>query len=46
MIGHVWSADLAATLRELYPELIDQGYSLATVSKIMLGTLDDEDTRD
>jgi polysaccharide deacetylase 2 family uncharacterized protein YibQ len=32
MIGHTWSADLAATLTELYPEFIGQGYSLATVS--------------
>lgn len=42
VIGHVWSNELAATLIELYPELIDQGFSLTTVSRIMLGTFEDE----
>ena len=27
MIGHVWSSELAATLEELYPELIAQGFT-------------------
>ncbi|MDR3341287.1 MAG: divergent polysaccharide deacetylase family protein [Treponema sp.] len=36
MIGHTWSAELAATLEELYPELIEQGYSLTTISRIMM----------
>jgi polysaccharide deacetylase 2 family uncharacterized protein YibQ len=40
MIGHVWSAELAQTLMELYPELVNEGYSLSTISKIMVG---DED---
>jgi hypothetical protein len=35
MIGHTWSAELAATLTELYPELIGQGYSLTTVSRYL-----------
>ncbi|GAB1482222.1 hypothetical protein MASR2M78_10370 [Treponema sp.] len=42
MIGHAWSTELAATLHELYPELVAQGFSLATISRIMLGTWDDE----
>jgi polysaccharide deacetylase 2 family uncharacterized protein YibQ len=37
MIGHTWSADLAATLEELYPELIARGYSLSTVSRMLMG---------
>ncbi len=46
MIGHVWSTELAQTLQELYPELIAQGFSLSTVSKIMMGKFEDEDTGD
>ncbi len=42
MIGHAWSSELAATLEELYPELVEQGFSLSTISRIMLGTWDDE----
>lgn len=42
VIGHVWSNELAATLEELYPELIAQGFSLTTVSRIMMGTFEDE----
>jgi polysaccharide deacetylase 2 family uncharacterized protein YibQ len=45
MIGHTWSNELAATLEELYPELIAQGYSLSTISRFMMG-LDDEDPWD
>jgi polysaccharide deacetylase 2 family uncharacterized protein YibQ len=41
MIGHTWSTELAATLAELYPELVEQGYSLTTISRMMLG-IDDE----
>ena len=43
MIGHTWSAELAATLEELYPELIAQGYSLSTISRFVMGTEDFED---
>jgi polysaccharide deacetylase 2 family uncharacterized protein YibQ len=43
MIGHVWSSELAATLEELYPELIEQGFSLSTISKIMMGSIDYDD---
>jgi len=42
VIGHVWSNELAATLSELYPELIAQGFSLTTISRIMMGTFEDE----
>jgi polysaccharide deacetylase 2 family uncharacterized protein YibQ len=45
MIGHTWSNELAATLEELYPELIEQGYSLSTISRFMMG-LDAEDPWD
>jgi polysaccharide deacetylase 2 family uncharacterized protein YibQ len=36
MIGHVWSAHLAATLMELYPQLVEEGFSLSTISELML----------
>lgn len=35
MIGHVWSAQLASTLMELYPQLVEEGYSLSTISQYM-----------
>jgi polysaccharide deacetylase 2 family uncharacterized protein YibQ len=38
MIGHTWSAELAATLEELYPELIEEGYSLSSISRFMTGS--------
>lgn len=42
MIGHVWSSELAQTLSELYPSLIEQGFSLSTISKIMMDSYDDD----
>jgi len=42
MIGHAWSSELAATLYELYPELVEQGFSLSSIAGIMMGTYDDE----
>jgi polysaccharide deacetylase 2 family uncharacterized protein YibQ len=36
MIGHTWSSDLAATLEELYPGLVEEGYSLTTISRFMM----------
>ena len=34
MIGHIWSADfLPALLKEIYPELLSQGYTFSVVSK-------------
>ncbi len=35
MIGHVWSSNLAATLMEIYPELVEEGYSLSTIREYM-----------
>lgn len=46
MIGHAWSADLASTLQDLYPELIEQGFSLSSVARIVMGKYDDEDFGD
>jgi hypothetical protein len=43
MIGHVWSAELAQTLSDLYPQLVEQGFSLSTISRIMMDGDDDED---
>ncbi|MDR3161177.1 MAG: divergent polysaccharide deacetylase family protein [Spirochaetaceae bacterium] len=40
MIGHTWSEKLAAVLEELYPELLGEGYSLATVSRFMRGKIE------
>jgi polysaccharide deacetylase 2 family uncharacterized protein YibQ len=37
MIGHTWSSELAATLGELYPELIERGFSLSTISQLIMG---------
>jgi len=45
MIGHVWSAELAQTLADLYPQLMEQGFSLSTISRIMMES-DDEDSGD
>ena len=36
LIGHVWSAELAQTLMDSYPQLVEQGYSLTTISKYMM----------
>ncbi len=36
LIGHVWSAELAQTLVDVYPSLIAEGYSLSTISKYMM----------
>jgi uncharacterized protein len=42
MIGHVWSAQLAQTLVDLYPGLIEQGLSLSTISRIMIEDSDED----
>jgi uncharacterized protein len=45
MIGHVWSAELAQTLADLYPKLVEEGYSLSTISRFMLQeALEDDDS--
>ncbi|MDX9827203.1 MAG: divergent polysaccharide deacetylase family protein [Spirochaetia bacterium] len=36
MIGHVWSAELAQTLMDIYPQLVEEGYSLSTISHYMI----------
>jgi hypothetical protein len=48
MIGHVWSAELAQTLTDLYPQLISEGFSLSTISRFMVqeATEDDASIRD
>lgn len=46
MIGHAWSSELASALQELYPELLEQGFSLSTVARIVMGKYDDEDFGD
>ncbi|MDR3130745.1 MAG: divergent polysaccharide deacetylase family protein, partial [Treponema sp.] len=43
MIGHTWSSELAETLEELYPELVEEGYSLSTISRFMMGKADIEE---
>ena len=46
LIGHVWSAELAQTLMEIYPQLIEEGYSLSTISKYMIqSAVGDNDAR-
>ena len=35
MIGHTWSEELAFLLADLYQDLIDQGYTFATVSDLL-----------
>ena len=35
MIGHVWSAELAPLLGELFPDLSARGYSFSSVSKVI-----------
>lgn len=43
MIGHVWSAELAQTLMELYPQLVEEGFSLSTISRFMLSEAAEDD---
>ncbi len=43
MIGHVWSAELAQTLTDLYPQLIAEGYSLSTISHFMVSEASEDD---
>jgi len=35
MIGHVWSPELAPLLKELYADLIGQGFSFSSVAEII-----------
>ena len=34
MFGHIWSNNLAGILAEMYPEMIEQGYSLSTIARV------------
>jgi len=43
MIGHVWSAELAQTLMDLYPRLVEEGFSLSTISRFMLAEAEGDD---
>lgn len=46
LIGHVWSAELAQTLMDIYPQLVEEGYSLSTISKYMIeSAVGDNDAR-
>ena len=46
LIGHVWSAELAQTLMDIYPQLYEEGYSLSTISKYMIrNAVGDDDAR-
>lgn len=33
MIGHIWSNQLAGILTEMYPELVNHGYSLSSIAQ-------------
>lgn len=39
MIGHVWSSELANTMMEIYPNLIEDGFTLEEVSDLILGDM-------
>lgn len=41
LVGEVWSADLAETLMEVYSHLLNEGYSLEDVSRIVQESSDD-----
>ncbi len=43
MIGHVWSAELAQTLTDLYPQLVAEGFSLSTISRFMVQEAEEDD---
>lgn len=45
MIGHTWSLELADTLHQLYPELIEEGWSLSSISRFMIEGLLERDLR-
>lgn len=35
MIGHVWSSELAQAITDMYPELVDRGFSLSTIAGLV-----------
>lgn len=44
MIGHIWSAELAEVLLEMYPALLEDNYTLNNLTELFMGYKDDEDT--
>ena len=44
MIGHIWSAELAEVLLEMYPTLLEDNYTLNNLTELFMGYKDDEDT--
>jgi polysaccharide deacetylase 2 family uncharacterized protein YibQ len=38
MIGHTWSPELAALLTELYPDLLEKGYSFSSAAGLLAGS--------
>ncbi len=39
MIGHVWSSELADTMMEIYPNLIEEGFTLEEMSDLIMGDM-------
>ncbi len=37
MIGHVWSSELADTMMQIYPNLIEDGFTLKDASDFLMG---------
>ncbi len=37
MIGHVWSSELADTMMQIYPNLIEEGFTLKDASEFLMG---------
>jgi len=42
MIGHIWSNELADILREMYPEMVSQGFSLSAIARVAVHGEDKE----
>jgi len=36
MIGHIWSNELASALKDIYPVLLEEGFSLKEISEMLL----------
>lgn len=46
MIGHVWSSDLAQVMMEIYPTLLEEGFTLEDLSRFMQGEFPDDGSGD
>jgi hypothetical protein len=46
MIGHVWCAELADVLLEVYPEILSEGYQFLPLSELLKGVRSDDDSWD